>query len=370
MFATLAGGYTRLPRAGEPDHLDVARRAAARGEFDPRGLRVIENTLIKELVEEQEAAGLELLTDGKVRWLDDLGSFAWTLEGVRVGADGRPRFEREPRWVRPAYADSFRFLRSTTDQPVRQYLLGPYTLARLVDPGDLTRERLTITLADAIAQELRALAESGCQVAQIDEPAACAITTDAERQLYRSAHRRLTHSVDGMHLMLSVLNGSAVQAGARTIFDARYHSYLFDIEDAPDNWLLIAEAPTDRGVVAGIGSTSADRADDLEQIRWAAAMAAALRSRGPDRVGIAPAGTLEGLPREVARERIETLGAIAFELFEHGRAGTLPTDPQALAHEGLVRGWFGEVPGSAVEEARTRDAADSREDEDPTPETS
>ena len=363
MFATLASGYSRLPREGGTDDLGIARAAAARGDFDPRGLRAMENTVIRDLVAEQEEAGLELLTDGNIRWLDDLGSFVWALKGARVDANGQPRFDREPEWTRPVYVDGFRFLRSATGQPARMYLLGPYTLAQASDPGPITRERLTMTLAESIAREIRALAEAGCQVIQIDEPAAAGITTNAARSLFRAAHRRLVHNVEGVHLMLSVLGGSALAAGARTIFDARYHSYLLDLRTAPQNWLLAAQAPGERGLIVGIGNTAEDDdSDDPARLRWAATLAAALHGRGPDRVGIAPAGSLDGLSRELARRRIETLGAIALELFEAGRDGSLATDVPALVREGLARGWFGDVPGTAIEEARARELEPADDD--------
>lgn len=367
MFATLASGYTRLPRQGETDHLGIARAAAARGDFDPRGLRAMENTVIRELVAEQEEAGLELLTDGNIRMLDEVGSFVWALRGSHVAADGRPRFDREPEWIRPVHVDSFRFLRSTTGQPVRMYLLGPYTLAQISDPGPLTRERLTMTLAEAISSEVRALAEAGCRVIQIDEPAAGGITTDAARSLFRSAHRRLLSRVADVHLMLSVLGASALSAGARTLFDARYHSYLLDLRTAPQNWLLAAQAPGERGLIVGVGSTDVERDDEPEHLRWAAMLAAALHDRGPDRVGLAPAGSLDGLPREAARRRIERLGAIALDLFEAGRDGALATDVPALVREGLARGWFGDVPGTAIDEARARELSETGADDGSAP---
>ena len=95
--------------------------------------------------------------------------------------------------------------------------------------------------------------------------------------------------------------------------------------------------------------------DDEERIRWAAMLLAAMRDRGPDRVGIAPAGSLDGLPREVARARIDLLGGVALDLFEQAQTGDLPSDPEALAQAGAVRGWFGRLSGEALEEARTRE---------------
>jgi 5-methyltetrahydropteroyltriglutamate--homocysteine methyltransferase len=370
MFATLASGYPASPDAGETDHLGNARRLAARGEFDHRGLWGIENTLIKQLVAEQQEAGLELLTDGKVRWIDELGSFPWALKGSHVGADGQPRYDAEPQWTRPVYVDAFRFLQSASDQPVRQYLLGPFTLGRAGDPGPMTRDRLTITLAEALGREIRALQAAGCTVVQIDEPAAVEIATEAERALFRAAHRRLLNGIDGIHLMLSVLGGNADRAGPATIFDAKYHSYLFDLRNEPDNWLLVAKAPPKRGVIAGIGSTTAadtgtdaDEADDDARIQWAASVLAALRGRGPERVGIAPAGSLAGVSREVARARIERLGDAALDLFEAAQTGALVTDIDRLLQLGVDRRWFGRLDQGALDEAR----ATALPDEDDAP---
>jgi methionine synthase II (cobalamin-independent) len=364
MFATLASGYPALPDAGEPDHLGNARRLAARGEFDHRGLWGIENTLIKQLVAEQEEAGLELLTDGRVRWIDEFGSFVWALKGSHVGEDGAPRYDREPEWTRPVYVDSFKFLQSASGQPVRQYLLGPFTLGRAGDPGPMSRDRLTMVLAEAVGREIAALQAAGCTVVQVDEPAAASIDTESERALFRAAHRRLTHAIDGVHLMLSVLGGSADRAGARTIFDARYHSYLFDLRDEPDNWLLVAQAPPKRGIVAGVGSTTADEGDDEDaRIQWAASLLAGLRGRGPDRVGVAPAGSLAGMTREQARARIKRLGNVALDLFEASQTGALVTDTDRLLQLGIERRWFGRIDRAALDAARATALAD--EDEAP-----
>ena len=358
MFATLAGGYSRQPHRDRPDRLAAARISLAQGEIEPAAYRSLEDELVREAIGEQDAAGLELITDGQLRWPDPVGTFPYGLDRVVEQGPGRLAVTGEPQWVAPVTLDDWRFLRAATDLPARQTLVGPYTLARLIDPGPLSRERLTMTLADAMGRELRALADAGCDVIQIEERAAAGISTEAERSLYRAAQRRMTHGLQGVHLMLAITEGSAHRATARVIFDARYRSYLFDLVAGANNWLLIAEAPTDRGIICGVADATNPEPDDPARMAWAGRYAALVRKRGPDRVGLAPSASLAFLPREAAYAKIERLSTVALDLFEAGVANPDPMTPEAieaLVMDGLVHGYFGKVTVSDVEEARRRE---------------
>jgi len=364
MFATLAGAYPRTPLPGRPFRLRVAQakfdlgaldeRSHEHAPQDPSELREAEDDLVREIIAEQENAGLELLTDGNVRWDNPVSAVASHLEGFEFGSLTRwfatnmyfrqPRALREPRWTGPIFVDEWRFARDCTDLPVKQSIIGPYTLARMTERGPVSRERLTIALADALALELQALVDAGCQMIQVDEDAAVMIGTDrSERELFKAAHRRLTYRVKAPHLCLAITVGSAHAAGPSTIFDAPYHSYLFDVVTAPQNWALIAELPTERGVICGVVDARSSRPDDAGYLRWSAQYAAAAARRGPDRVGLATAGGLDQLPRDRARAKIDLLGMTAIELASRASDGLLITDTEQLARDGLNRGWFGRV---------------------------
>lgn len=361
MFATLAGGYSRSPHRGRPDRLAAARIAYGAGEIEAALLRALEDEAVREVVGEQDAAGLELLTDGQLRWANSAGPFPYGLEGVEAGGTQRLGVIGEPRWVAPVTVDDWRFLRATTQLPVRHTLVGPYTLGRLIDPGPLTRERLTMTLADAMARELRALADAGCEIIQVEERAASMIASESERSLFRAAHRRMTHELPGLHLMLAITEGSAHRAGPRVIFDGPYRSYLFDLVAGSRNWLLIAEAPADRGIICGMADAASAEPDDPARMTWAARYVAQVRNRGADRVGLAPSGSLWFLPREAAYAKIESLSAVALDLFEATLQGETGPDIEALVVEGLTHGYFGDVPGAAVEEARRRELTETED---------
>ncbi len=280
MFATLAGGYPSPPPGARPspDRAEDVRLILAA----------------------QEAAGLELLTDG------GLGR-AELEAGLLTSKASRPV---------PTVVDAWRLAARSTDRPVKQAIPGPYTLGRLIEPTAAGRRtRATLAIAEALNEELAALSRAGCPLVQVDEDAATTIGDDeGERALFRDAQRRLTAGHDGSkgpHLCLAITGGSADAAGAATILGGPYRSFLFDLVAGPDNWRLIVDLPGDRGVVCGVVDGRPDRADDVEVLLWAARYAASTASRGLDRVGLSTSGSLAALSWEAAGARIDLLGRAA-----------------------------------------------------------
>src|SRR5439155_26174794 len=244
--------------------------------------------------------GLE--ATGLLRWFDTNTYFR------------QPRAVRAPVWRGPITLADWRFAASATPLPVKQCLVGPYTLGRLADAADVGRETVTLAAAEALHEELAALLDAGVAVVQVDEYALTLIgpDDDSDRTLFAEAMRRLT---DGLgergHLSLAITVGEAAGVGADTIFEAPFRSYLFDLIAGPDNWRLVSEVPADRGVVAGVADARSTRPDVLEVMVWAAHYAASTQRRGLDRVGLAPSTGLEYLPRDRAKAKIELLGRAA-----------------------------------------------------------
>jgi hypothetical protein len=65
--------------------------------------------------------------------------------------------------------------------------------------------------------------------------------------------------------------------------------------------------PPERGVILGADDAHTTAQEEVEVLVWAMAWAAAA-GRGPERVGIAPSGSLAGLDRHYARRKLERLG--------------------------------------------------------------
>ena len=293
MFATLLGG---LPRPVGPDGNVVEIEAA-----------------VEAAIRAQEAAGLEPVTDGRRRTPDllDLGAaFIATAGG--------------PPSATPITLASWRAAAALTDRAVKQALPGPYTLGRrnagphsggsrrLVRAQRRDRVAATMAYAEALRREVDALAAAGCPLIEIEELDAHLIGDDeAERRLFRDAHQRITEGVNGTHLSLSIVGGSAHGAGSATILGAPYHSLAVDLIAGPDNWYLVAAAPMDRGIVVGARSAADSPAEGPELLIWAANYAASTQGRGLIRVGLGTAGGLETLTWAEAVAKLNALGEAA-----------------------------------------------------------
>ena len=293
MFATLVGGYP-APDTGDPASM-LERPPAA--EIDARVRRVIEDQL---------EVGLGLLTDGSVRWPDPVAAVA---EALLPGGGVRP--ER----ASSLSVDGWAFAQGVAGEAaiVKQCLPGPYTLGRRRGRGLAVADRadLTLAFADALAGELVDLAAAGCVFIQVDEPAAIEVGSDpAERRLFLAAHDRLAAGLapvpDRPHLSLAVVGGNADAAGPETIFAPAYDSFLLDLIAGPDNWRLAMGLPIDRGLVLGVVDASTATLDDPEVVVFAIGYAAS-SGRGEERIGIAPSGSLAGLPQPAARAKLELL---------------------------------------------------------------
>ncbi|MCI0583924.1 MAG: hypothetical protein L0227_13740 [Chloroflexi bacterium] len=282
MFATLLGGLPRppLPDPDRPPRADAALDA-----------------LVAAVIEAQEAAGLELITDGRLRWPD--------FEGPFTGL---------PPWRGPLTVDAWAFAAAGTSRPVKQALPGPYSLGRrLTGSGDdVHRPDRTMALATALRTEIEALAAAGCSVVEIEERDATEVGDDeAERRLFRDAQLALTEGIDGVHLSLALVGGNADGAGIQTILAAPYRSLAVDLIDGPDNWRLARDVPGDRGVIVGALSPHDPSDDGPELLVWAVAYAASMRGRGRERVGLGTAGSLAHLPWDVAERKLRRLGEAA-----------------------------------------------------------
>ncbi|HEX8026116.1 MAG TPA: hypothetical protein VF484_07925 [Candidatus Limnocylindrales bacterium] len=222
----------------------------------------------------QEAAGLEPLTDGR------LGT------GTSLEA-----------WLRAA---------GRTDRAVKQALQGPYTRSRAY--AGRARERAALALAEELRAEVEALADAGCPLVEIEESEAHLIGDDpVERRIFAAAHQRLADGSTGTHLSLSIVGGSAWEAGPAIILGAAYQSLAVDLIAGPENWRLVAATPAERGIVAGALTTRSGD-DGPEVLLYAANYAASTNGRGRDRVGLGTSAGLDRLTWPAALEKLQRLG--------------------------------------------------------------
>jgi 5-methyltetrahydropteroyltriglutamate--homocysteine methyltransferase len=135
------------------------------------------------VVADQEAAGIDIVTDGEQTRRHFVTTFIESLEGVdfehKRTVRIRNRYDADVPVVvgkvarkRPVYVEDIRTLRSLTTHRIKATLPGPMTMVdTLYDDHYRSREKLAREFAAILNQEARELERAGADVIQFDEPA-------------------------------------------------------------------------------------------------------------------------------------------------------------------------------------------------------
>jgi 5-methyltetrahydropteroyltriglutamate--homocysteine methyltransferase len=193
----ILASHSSYPRIGESAEFQSLRRTIARwekGEASESDLRAAEDRMTELALAEQIDAGVDVVTDGQVRWYDPISHLAGKLQGVRINGLLRffdtnfyfrqPVVESEIRRTQPLIVEEFLFAKQKSTLPVKPVLTGPYTLARLSieDQGKAGGfDKVLAGYTEALAEEVGALAAAGATLIQVDEPALLRHAADLPR---------------------------------------------------------------------------------------------------------------------------------------------------------------------------------------------
>jgi len=139
---------------------------------------------VRSALKMQEAAGIDIVSDGEQSRTHFVHGFLQSIEGVdfarmkRIGIRA-DRYEADcptvtgpVRRPRPVHADEVRFTRANTDRKLKFTLPGPMTMVdTLADEHYRDRAALGLALAELLNAEALELAALGVDVIQFDEPA-------------------------------------------------------------------------------------------------------------------------------------------------------------------------------------------------------
>ena len=132
---------------------------------------------------DQEAAGIDIVTDGEQTRRHFVTTFIESLRGVdfqnKRTVRIRNRYDADVPVVvsavsrsKPVYVEDIRFLRTQTKRAIKATLPGPMTMVdTLYDDHYKSREKLAREFAAILNQEARELERAGADVIQFDEPA-------------------------------------------------------------------------------------------------------------------------------------------------------------------------------------------------------
>ncbi len=198
LLTTIAGSLPKPVWLAAPERLWAPWRLPA--ERLPDGQRDAVLVALKE----QEAAGIDIVTDGEQSRQHFVHGFLEGLDGIdfsrRVTIGIRAhRYQAEVPTVTgpvhrraPVHLDELRWARAHTDRRLKFTIPGPMTIVdTLADEHYRDRERLAMEFARVINEEARDLVAGGLDVLQLDEPAFNVYLDDVERWGIAALHRAI-----------------------------------------------------------------------------------------------------------------------------------------------------------------------------------
>lgn len=312
MKTTVVGNYPKIPNRPRPARLRVAINRRDRGEITNEELARIEDEVTIEVIQEQVEAGVDIITDGQVRWDDDQTHFMRRLKGVEIGGLQRyldtNTYYRQPEvsgpvsWQEPVLVRDFRFASEHSAKPVKAVLPGPYTLGALsADMHYRSREKLVMAIAEALRQEAEALAAAGARHIQVNDPVIVFHKEDAE--LFCRAVARV---LDGVKAETAVATWFGSVSGILPqLLELPVNAIGLDFVSGRDNWDALKAVRFDKKLGAGIVDGRNTRLETLEEI------AEAVKRLGDhvpaDSLYVSPSCGLEYVPREVAFEKLKRM---------------------------------------------------------------
>jgi 5-methyltetrahydropteroyltriglutamate--homocysteine methyltransferase len=282
---------------------------------------------------EQEALGLDIITDGEQRREGFIFHMCRTWDGIDlVNQVEKPVYRRRnmPRMVprvtgklrrrEPATVDDVIFAESHSERPIKMALAGPMTVIdsslneAYADEGEMAMD-----IAAAVNDELIDLQAAGCDVLQLDEPA----MTRYHEKVFEYGAAALDRCLDGIkvpvivHLCYGYPGGASLQHNYTypklldRLMDTRISGFTVEFGRS-DYDPAILRPYRERLFMFGCidpGNTPAPSVDAVKR-----RVAAALEHLDPARVMLAPDCGLMTISRALAREKLAVMVAAAKEL--------------------------------------------------------
>ena len=301
----------------------------------------------------QEAAGLDLISDGEWRRRSYIGVIAEVMHGFdsyvvndELGV-GRP-FHVVVEPMTPLHpgriADEARFLVAHTNRMTKVCLPSPYLLGqRMWDPERSrkaypTREAFMRALVPVLRRELEEVARAGVTVAQFDDTHLCLFVDPAVRARYDDPQREIdlavellneiVDGVEGVTVAVHLCRGNAGRLGWKgaggyeTLVPAmrrlNVHQYVleYSIPVAGDMAVLRA-LPEDRLIGLGCVDVRGEQIDTVDQIE--ARVIEALQHVDKERLSLNPdcgfaPGSAAAIPMDEAYAKLQRETAAAARL--------------------------------------------------------
>jgi 5-methyltetrahydropteroyltriglutamate--homocysteine methyltransferase len=312
---TVIGSYSM------PEWLERAKNDYLSRRVSRRDLDEMHDAVRKASIKDQEAAGIDIVTDGELQRDNMIDYFTERLPGVQVDL-GSKRFYYDfyDSLVRSKLAtgslglsDEVRFLIRYTDRTPKVALSGPHTLVKRIQNKHYpSEEAFALDLARVLNFELKELVRAGATELQIDEPYYSGFPEDLPWAL-----KAINTMVDGVqaHVSLHICYGNrygkpSFEGSYRYLFpailDAKVHAVSLEFARRGEEDLQLFKE-YDVPFSLGLGVIDVKSQEVESPALVADRIRRALEVVPPEKLVINPDCGCVRLPREVAFNKLSAM---------------------------------------------------------------
>ena len=362
------GGTWRAEVVGSllrPPSLVAARKQLDSGELSQADFKAIEDAAVRDAIELQEAAGIDVITDGELRRYAFYGHLIDAFEGFdREGGWAipfrdergeqlilkRPVVVNRLRWKRSMCSEEWTFIRRSVAGTGKVTMLSAQQAAAYYDPEKSkgaypNRDAYLADIVDLSRREVDELVRLGCTYIQIDAPQYGALLDDAMREGYRQrgsdpeqlidrcieldnaiiqGHRGVTF---GLHVCRGNNQSKFYAEGdyepiARIFEKTLFNRFLLEYDDQRSGGFKpLGHLPEDRIAVLGLVTTKKPELENEAGLR--ARIDEAAKYVPLERLALSPqcgfASTMEGnrISRQQQQQKLELVGRVARSVWGH-----------------------------------------------------
>jgi 5-methyltetrahydropteroyltriglutamate--homocysteine methyltransferase len=346
-----------------PAYLVEARKRVEAGDLSPAEFKATEDQAAREAIALQEAAGIDVITDGELRRYAFYGHLIESLEGFdKFGGWAipfrdesgeelvlqRPVVVERLRWKRSMCAEEWVYLRARASRPGKVTLLSAQQAAAYYDPEKsksayATRDAYLADIVDFTRREIAELVRLGCTYIQIDAPQYAALLDPQMREGYRQRGNDPDQMIDrciemdnaiiagqpGVTFAIHICRGNNqskfyasgdYEPISRIFAQTRFQRFLLEYDDARSGGFEpLRHMPQDRYVVLGLVTTKKPRLETADELRGR--IEEASRYFPLERMALSPqcgfASTMEGnrISPDDQRRKLELVASVARDVW-------------------------------------------------------
>jgi len=290
----------------------------------PAFLREAMDDAVLSVLEDQEAAGIDIVTDGEVRRESYSAPFANAPEGIDrdrveslVGRAGKPNkvplISGPLKRTSPVHVDDVKFLKAHTNKTIKITIPGPFTLSQLaVSEYYKSGKEVAMAYADCLNEEIHDLFAAGADIVQFDEPYMQARYDDAKEYSVEVVNRALQgvtgttalHVCFGYAAMVSDKHANGYSC-LSLVNDINVDQVSIEAAQPALDLGAVLNALPDKTIMVGVLNLGDETPESPQLV--ADRLRATMEFVPPERIIAAPDCGMKYLSRESARAKLKAL---------------------------------------------------------------